>query len=63
MKTGRYNLKKKKISRIFANFTQSQDTYIGILPLKFQEISSIRQRIIRSSVSLVLFEALSLLVY
>ena len=51
MKTCRCNL--TKASRIFANFTLSKDTYMGILPLKFQEISRIRQRTIRSSIPLV----------
>ena len=39
--------------RIFATFTESLYNYMGILPSKFQEISPIYRRIIRSSISLV----------
>ena len=51
MKMIRCNL--TKASRIFATFTESSGKNIGILPLKFQEISLFYRRIIRSSLSLV----------
>ena len=48
---------------IFATFTESLCRNMGILPLKFQEISPVLRKTIRSSLSLYMFEALSLLVY
>ena len=51
VKTIRCNL--TKTSRIFATFTESFYKYMGILPSKFQEISPIYRRTIRSSISLV----------
>ena len=51
MKTIRCNL--TKTCRIFATFTGSLYKKMGILPLKFQEISPVYGRIIRSSISLV----------
>ena len=52
-----------KACRIFATFTESLYKNMGILPLKFQEISPVYRRMIRSSISLVYVEVLSLLVY
>ena len=61
VKTIRCNL--TKAGRIFATFTESLCKSMGILPEKFQEISPVHQRIIRSSLSLVYVRALSLLVF
>ena len=61
VKTIRCNL--TKACRIFAFFTESLCKNMGILSSKFQEISPVLRRIIRSSLSMVMFEALSLLVY
>ena len=51
MKTIRCNL--TKACRIFAIFTESLSKNMGILPKKFQEISPVLLRIIRTSLSLV----------
>ena len=51
MKTSRCYL--TKACQIFATFTESFYKYIGILPEKFQEVSPVYRRIIRSSISLV----------
>ena len=51
MKTIRCNL--TKACRIFATFTESLYKNMGILTLKFQKISPVYRRIIRSSISLV----------
>ena len=51
MKAIRCNL--TKACRILATFTESLYKNMGILPLKFQEISPVYRRIIRSSISLV----------
>ena len=51
MKAYRCNL--TKACRIFATFTESLYKNMGILPEKFQEISSVYRRIIHSSISLV----------
>ena len=51
MKTIRCNL--KKACQIFGTFTESLRKNMEILPLKFQEISPVNRRIIRSSISLV----------
>ena len=51
MKTIHCNL--TKACRIFATFTESLYKNMGILPEKFQEISSVYGRIINSSLSLV----------
>ena len=51
MKTIRCKLTKE--CRIFATFTESLYKNMGILPEKFQEISIVYRRIIRSSISLV----------
>ena len=61
MKTIRYNL--TKACRIFATFTESLYKNMGILPLKFQEISPVYQRIIHSSISLVYVRIIEFLVY
>ena len=61
VKTIRCNL--TKAFRIFATFTESLCKNMGILPEKFQEISPVPRKTIRSSLSLYMFEALSLLVY
>ena len=51
MKTIRCNL--TKACRIFATFTESLYKNMEILPLKFQEISPVFRKIIRSSISRV----------
>ena len=51
MKMIRRNL--TKACQIFATFTESLYMNMGILPKKFQEISPVYGRIIRSSISLV----------
>ena len=51
MKTIRCNL--TKACQIFATFTESLYKNMGILSLKFQEISPVYRRIISSSISLV----------
>ena len=51
MKTIRCNLTKE--CRISPTFTESLCKNMEILPLKFQEISPVYRRIIRSSLSLV----------
>ena len=51
MKTIRCNL--TKACQIFATFTESFNKNMGVLPSKFQEISPVYRRIIRSSRSLV----------
>ena len=51
MKTIRCNI--TKTCRIFATFTESLNKSMGIVPLKFQEISPIYRIIIRSSISQV----------
>ena len=51
MKTIRCNL--TKACQTFATFTDSLYKNMGILPLKFKEVSSLYPRIIRSSISLV----------
>ena len=61
MKTIRCNL--TKACQIFATFTESLYKNMGILPKKFREISPVYRRIIRSSISLVYVQALSLIVY
>ena len=44
--------------RIFATFTESLYKNMGILPSKFQEISLVYRRIIRSSISLVYVQSI-----
>ena len=51
MKTIRCNL--TKACQIFSTFTESLYKNMGILPLKFQEISPVIRRIIRSSIPLI----------
>ena len=56
MKTIRCNL--TKACQIFATFTESLDKNMGILPLKFQEISPVYRKIIRSSISLLYVQSI-----
>ena len=49
MKRIRFNLTKACL--IFATFTESLYKNMGILPSKFQEISPVYRRIIRSSIT------------
>ena len=42
-----------KACRIFTTFTESLYKNMGILPEKYQEISPVYRRIIRSSISLI----------
>ena len=56
MKTIRCNL--TKACQIFSNFTESLYKNMGILPLKFQEISTIYRRIIRLSISRVYIQSI-----
>ena len=51
MKSNRYNL--TKACQIFTTFTEYLYKNMGILSEKFQEISLVYRRIIRSSISLV----------
>ena len=51
VKTIRCNL--TKVGQILATFTESLYKNMGILPLKFKEISPVYRKIIRSSISLV----------
>ena len=51
MKTIRCKL--TKACQTFTTFTDSLCKNMGILPLRFKEVSSFYQRIIRSSISLV----------
>ena len=45
----RFNLTQARL--IFATFTESLHKNMGILPLKFQEISPVYRKIIRSSIT------------
>ena len=56
MKTIRCKL--TKAYPIFATFTESLYKNMGILPEKFQEISPVYRRIIRSSISLVYVQSI-----
>ena len=56
MKTIRCNL--TKACQIFTTFTESLYKYMGILPKKYQAISPVNRRIIRSSISLVYVQSI-----
>ena len=56
MKTIRCNL--TKACRIFTTFTETLYKNMGILPEKYQEISPVYQRIVRSSISPVYVQSI-----
>ena len=56
VKTIRCNL--TKACRIFTTFTETLYKNMGILPEKYQEISPVYQRIVRSSISLVYVQSI-----
>ena len=61
MKRIRFNFTKACL--IIATFTESFYKNMRILPSKFQEISPVYRKIIRSSITGIMFKTLSSLVY